>query len=93
MSLFHGMRNLTVDEQAILAMAAVYVVWLLADVFTPDRRPMRREYDPTERAHWLDYRDIERLQNGHPVSLGEWDGHQLLLQGEVLIDAPGGEDA
>lgn len=92
MTLFHGMRNLSVDEQAILAMAGVYIVWLLADLFTADRQPVRRQYDPTEKAHWLDYRDIDRLQNGHAVSLGEWDGHELLLQGEVVIDVEGETD-
>lgn len=87
MTLTHDLKRLSPAEQAYLVLAVGYLAWLALDVLTPSQpRYVRRQYDPTERGHWLDHRDIERLQDGHAVSLGRWDGAELLLEGSVIVD-------
>lgn len=76
--------RLSTAEKAYLIVAAAYLGWVVYDLLTEPRRAQRTAHDLTRE-------DIERLQRGLPVSLGRWGGHEMLLEGDVIVNV--GQDS
>lgn len=75
------------QDWVLIGYAAGLIVWWFVDDLgdAPDR-------SWTEQQITLDEEHLDRIENGDSVAVRRWHGHELVLEGDVVIDANEIED-
>lgn len=77
-----ALRRLDPSDWVLIGyLIGLLVIWI-AETAGQDSTPTRR----TEQSVRLDEEHLERIEDGESVQVRRWHGHDLVLEGDLVID-------
>ncbi|MFU1780710.1 hypothetical protein ACM16X_04950 [Haloarcula japonica] len=77
--------RLSATDWVLIGYVAGLVLWFIAETLTADAPEDSRTWN--EQQVTLGERDLERLEDGDSVKVRRWHGHDLVIDGTIVVDA------